>query len=45
MQQVPVLFHSEREGSIARFGKGGLRRKFLSEQGGKPQEYFVYSKV
>jgi hypothetical protein len=33
------------EGSTGSFSKSGLRRKFASEQGGKPQEYFMYFKV
>jgi hypothetical protein len=35
----------ENQGCTEQFSQGGLRRKFSSEQGGKPQEYFVYFKV
>jgi hypothetical protein len=34
-----------KQGCTASFGQGGLRRKFLSEKGGKPQESFVDFKV
>jgi hypothetical protein len=33
------------QGCTASFDKGGLRRKFASEKGGKPQESFVDFKV